>query len=59
MLAVKNMGGETEAAWRAVLDDLFARGLGTPELVIVDGGKELEATLAGLIPGGGTLAGST
>src|SRR5687768_7302393 len=27
VLAIKNMGGETEAAWRAVLDDLLARGL--------------------------------
>lgn len=50
VLAVKNMGGETEAAWRAVLDDLFARGLRLPELVIVDGGKGLEAALAGLVP---------
>jgi transposase-like protein len=48
LLAVKNMGGETEAAWRHVLDDLLARGLGTPELVIVDGGKGLEAALASL-----------
>lgn len=50
LLAAKTMGGETEAAWRAVLDDLFARGLRLPELVIVDGGKGLEAALAGLIP---------
>lgn len=48
LLAVKNMGGETEVAWRYVLDDLLARGLGTPELVIVDGGKGLEAALASL-----------
>ena len=48
LLAVKNMGGETEAAWRCVLDDLLARGLGKPELVIVDGGKGLEAALARL-----------
>jgi len=27
LLAVKNMGGETSAAWRAVLDDLVKRGL--------------------------------
>ena len=32
LLAVKNMGGESEAAWRAVLDDLVARGLQAPEL---------------------------
>jgi transposase-like protein len=48
LLAIKNMGGETEAAWRHVLEDLLARGLGTPELVIVDGGKGLEAALARL-----------
>ena len=33
VLAIKNLGGETEAAWRAVLDDLLARGLAKPELV--------------------------
>ncbi len=48
LLAVKNMGGETEAAWRHVLEDLLARGLKAPELLIVDGGKGLEAALAGL-----------
>jgi putative transposase len=48
VLAIKNMGGESEAAWRAVLDDLAARGLAKPELVIVDGGKGLEAALASL-----------
>ena len=30
LLAVKNMGGESEAAWRAILDDLVGRGLRTP-----------------------------
>jgi putative transposase len=48
VLAIKNLGGETEAAWRAVLDDLLARGLAQPELVIVDGGKGLAAALASL-----------
>jgi putative transposase len=48
VLAIKNMGGESEAAWRAALDDLLARGLAKPELVIVDGGKGLEAALASL-----------
>jgi len=42
------MGGESEAAWRAVLDDLTSRGLARPDLVIVDGGKGLEAALASL-----------
>ena len=48
VLAIKNLGGESEAAWRAVLDDLVVRGMGRPELVIVDGGKGLEAALASL-----------
>jgi Major Facilitator Superfamily/Transposase, Mutator family len=37
LLAIKNMRGESEAAWRALLDDLILRGLKTPEPVIVDG----------------------
>src|SRR5213076_2234245 len=48
LLAVKNMGGESETAWRALLDDLAKRGMGTPDLVIVDGGSGLEAALARL-----------
>src|SRR5260370_1444455 len=48
LLAVKNMGGETKEAWRAVLDDLVKRGLGKPELLIVDGGAGLEAALAAI-----------
>ena len=45
LLAVKNMGGESEAAWRALLDNLVNRGLKTPELVIVDGATGLEKLL--------------
>ena len=48
LLAIKNMGGESEAAWRALLDDLVKRGLKTPELVIVDGAPGLEKALAAL-----------
>ena len=48
VLAIKNMGGESEAAWRQVLDDLATRGMARPELVVVDGGKGLEAALASL-----------
>jgi transposase-like protein len=48
LLAVKNMGGETSEAWRAVLDDLVKRGLRKPEFLIVDGGTGLEQALAGL-----------
>ena len=50
LLAVKNMGGESEAAWRALLDDLAARGLRAPELLIIDGAPGLEKALAGLWP---------
>src|ERR671932_507456 len=50
LLAVKNMGGESEAAWRALLDDLTARGLKTPEFVIVDGAPGLEKALTALWP---------
>ena len=48
LLAVKNMGGETSEAWRAVLDDLVKRGLVKPRFLIVDGGTGLEQALAAL-----------
>ena len=50
LLAVRNMGGESEAAWRAVLDDLIGRGLQTPEFLITDGAAGLEKALAALWP---------
>lgn len=50
LLAIRNMGGESTAAWRAFLDDLDARGLKPPAFVIVDGAPGLEAALAGLWP---------
>jgi putative transposase len=50
LLAAKGMGGEGEAAWRAVLDDLIARGLRTPGFLIVDGAAGLERALAALWP---------
>ena len=50
LLAARSMGGESEAAWRAVLDDLVARGLRTPEFLIVDGAAGLERALAALWP---------
>jgi putative transposase len=50
LLAVRNMGGESEAAWRGVLDDLVARGLKTPEFLILDGAAGLEKALAALWP---------
>ena len=48
LLALRNMGGESEAAWRALLGDLVARGLAAPELVIVDGASGLEKAIAAL-----------
>ena len=50
LLAIRNMGGESTAAWRAFLGDLDARGLKAPEFVIVDGAPGLEAALAELWP---------
>jgi putative transposase len=50
LLSIKNMGGESEAGWRGVLDDLVARGLRTPEYLMVDGGAGLDRALAGLWP---------
>ena len=50
LFAAKNMGGESEAAWRGVLDDLITRGLRTPEFLITDGGAGLERALAALWP---------
>jgi putative transposase len=48
LLAVRNMGGETTEAWRAVLDDLVKRGLRKPEFLIVDGGTGLGQALTAL-----------
>lgn len=50
LLTVRNMGGESEAAWRGVLDDLIARGLRTPEFLIIDGAAGLEKAPAALWP---------
>jgi len=48
LLAIRSMGGESEAAWRTVLDDLVARGLKKPALSIVDGAPGLEKALTSL-----------
>src|SRR3954453_8136116 len=50
LLGLRTMGGESEAAWRAFLDDLVARKLGLPDLLIIDGGAGLEAALTALWP---------
>ena len=51
LLAVKNMGGETTEAWRAVLDDLVKRGLRRPAFLIVDGASGLEKAMAAVWDG--------
>src|SRR6266446_5949827 len=51
LLAVKNMGGETSEAWRAVLDDLINRGLRRPAFLIVDGASGLEKAIAAVWDG--------
>jgi putative transposase len=50
LLGLRTMGGESAAAWRALLDDLVARKLATPDLLIIDGGAGLEAALTALWP---------
>jgi transposase-like protein len=50
LLAVKNIGGESEAASRVLLDDLVARGLKTPEFLIIAGATGFERSLAALWP---------
>jgi putative transposase len=50
LIAVRNMGGESEAAWRALLDDMVSRGLATPELLVIDGAPGLEKAIAALWP---------
>ena len=48
LLSIRNMGGESTAAWRQFLEDLDVRGLRRPEFVIVDGAPGLEAALVAL-----------
>ena len=50
LLALRNMGGESTAAWTAFLEDMTRRGLKSPGFVIVDGVPGLEAALAALWP---------
>ena len=50
LLALRNMGGESTAAWAALIEDMTRRGLKAPEFIIVDGAPGLEAALAALWP---------
>jgi transposase-like protein len=48
LLSIRNMGGQSTAAWRTFLDDPDARGLRRPGFVIVEGAPGLEAALVAL-----------
>jgi hypothetical protein len=50
LLSLKNMGGESEAAWRVFLEEMASCKLRTPEFLIVNGAPGSEATLAALWP---------
>jgi putative transposase len=50
LLGLKNMGGESSAAWTAFLEDMVRRGLKAPGFIIVDGAPGLEAALVALWP---------
>jgi transposase-like protein len=48
LLFIRGLGGESEAVWRTILDDLVAHGQRPPEFLIVDGPAGLERALAAL-----------
>ena len=50
LLAMRIATGESTAGWRSVLEDLVQRGLGTPQLCIIDGSGGLRAALTQLWP---------
>jgi len=50
LLGLKNMGGESTAAWQTFLEDMTRRGLKAPQFIIVDGAPGCEAALAALWP---------
>jgi putative transposase len=51
LLALHTSGGETGAAWAALIADLESRGLAMPALVISDGNRGLKQALHRLWPG--------
>ena len=50
LLGLRALAGESEAAWRDLLQDLESRGLNRPELATIAGGKGLEAAQAAMWP---------
>jgi transposase-like protein len=51
LLSLRLAGAESRLAWQELLEDLAARGLGRPRLVISDGNPGLAAALGRLWPG--------
>jgi len=51
LLALEVRGGESEAAWKGLLDNLVSRGLKPPKLIITDGGPGLTSALDLTWPG--------
>ena len=45
LISLSAKGSESSEAWQGVLDDLAARGLKKPKLVIIDGGKGLRTAV--------------
>jgi putative transposase len=51
LLSISLYSGESRAAWRGFLDGLVRRGIGQPELVVVDGNAGLRGAVALAWPG--------
>jgi transposase-like protein len=51
LLALRLMGRESRAAWRALIEDLVGRGLAAPVLIVVDGNPGLRQAIAQTWPG--------
>jgi putative transposase len=51
LLALATGGAETAAAWQMMLEDLAARHLGRPQLIISDGNPGLKSALERIWPG--------
>ena len=50
LLALELCGGESFVAWKGCLDDLVARGLRAPVLVIIDGNPGLRRAVSAVWP---------
>jgi putative transposase len=50
LISLSAKGSESSEAWQGVVDDLVARGLKNPKLVIIDGGQGLRAAVERVWP---------